>query len=87
MIYVYRMHKVIESDAPEKSLLLEGKLMQHMSNCERDDCPCSRVMEQLDDIKLQKDIMQRDEDLQRDDDRHMSRNLDGGPSISDIMID
>jgi hypothetical protein len=27
MIYVYRMHKVIESDAPDKSLLLEGKLM------------------------------------------------------------
>jgi hypothetical protein len=87
MIYVYRMHKVIEGDAPEKSLVLEGKLMQHMNHCEREDCPCSMVMEQLDDIQIQKDIMQRDEDLQRDEEKSMSRIYDGAPSVSDMMID
>jgi hypothetical protein len=87
MIYVYRMHKVIEGDAPEKSLLLEGKLMQHMNHCEKEDCQCSMVMEQLDDIQIQKDIMQRDEDLQRDEEKSMSRIFDGAPSVSDMMID
>jgi hypothetical protein len=87
MIYVYRMHKVIESDAPDKSLLLEGKLMQHMNHCEREECPCFMIMEQLDDIQIQKDIMQRDEDLQRDEEKSMSRILDGAPSVSDMMID
>jgi hypothetical protein len=31
--------------------------------------------------------MQRDEDLQRDEEKSMSRIFDGAPSVSDMMID
>ena len=96
MIYIYRMHRVIESSTTgdTRSIMhLMGKLMQHMNHCEQESCPCAAILEQLDDIQLQKDIMERDEELQREEDeaeaeiKNQSRIIEGVPTNSDFMID
>ncbi len=56
MIYIFRMHRLIEDlcssggDARAK-IHLTGKLISHMNACEKEQCICSRVLEQLDDVQ------------------------------------
>jgi hypothetical protein len=69
MIYIFRMHRLIEDHAfgdAKAHLHLIGKLNCHMTVCEKEQCICSQILDQIDDVQAQRDIMDRDEDLQRE---------------------
>ncbi len=56
MIYIFRMHRLIEENCSgggdaKAQMHLIGKLMCHMTVCEKEQCPCLNLLEQLDDVQ------------------------------------
>jgi hypothetical protein len=56
MIYFYRIYELIESTDPEDHIILEGKLRHHLHYCDEPSCPCTRIVESIDETKKYKKI-------------------------------